>query len=186
MKLYTGRGDDGTTGLYYGGRVAKDAVSVQATGAVDEAQAALGTARGLVERGSEMDAVLVGAERALWTLMAELSTAPANRHKLVAGTSLVTSEMVSDLERVVDGFAERFEMPREFVLPGQGQLSAALDVARTVVRRAERLAVQAAEPGSEVVPFLNRLSTLCWALARFCECEPLAARPEAGASGRRQ
>ena len=70
--------------------------------------------------------------------MAEVATAPENRHKLVAGASLVTAEMVSALEARIDELNERFEMPKEFVVPGQNRVSAALDVARTVVRRAER------------------------------------------------
>jgi cob(I)alamin adenosyltransferase len=169
MQLYTRKGDDGTTGLLYGGRVRKDAPSVEANGAVDEAQAAIGLARAEVERGSEVDVLLVGAERDLWVLMAELATAPGNRHKLVAGTSLVTAEMVAGLETAVDGLGDRFELPAEFVIPGQDRVSALLDVARTVVRRAERLALGAAADDSQVVPYLNRLSTLLWVMARWQE-----------------
>ncbi len=110
--------------------------------------------------------------------MAELATAPSNRHKLVAGTSLVTSEMVGELESVVDALVERFEMPREFVIPGQARLPALIDVARTVVRRAERLAIAAAASDSQVVPYLNRLSTLLWVMARWQEQgQTLRSRP---------
>ena len=107
------------------------------------------------------------AERVLWVLMAELATAPANRHKLTPGTSLVTHEMVERIESVVDGLGARFELPAEFVIPGQERVPALLDVARTVTRRAERLALAAVAPGSEVVPYLNRLSTLLWVAARW-------------------
>ena len=169
MRLYTGKGDDGTTGLLYGGRVRKDAPIVEANGAVDEAQAAVGAARAEVERGSEVDRLLTGVERDLWVLMAELATAPENRHKLVGATSLVSRGMVSAVEASVDDLGERFELPAEFVLPGQDRLSALLDVARTVVRRAERLAVNVAAPGSEAVAYLNRLSTLLWVMARWQE-----------------
>jgi len=169
MQLYTRKGDDGTTGLLFGGRVRKDAPSVEANGAVDEAQAAIGVARAEVERGSEVDHLLVGAERDLWVLMAELATSAENRHKLVAGTSRVTTEMVSALEAVVDGLGTRFDLPAEFVIPGQDRLSALLDVARTVVRRAERMALPSAAPDSFVVPYLNRLSTLLWVMARWQE-----------------
>jgi len=169
MQLYTRKGDDGTTGLLYGGRVRKDAPSVEANGAADEAQAAIGLARAEVERGSEVDVLLVGVERDLWVLMAELATSAENRHKLVPGTSLVTPDMVGALEAVVDGLGGRFKLPAEFVIPGQDRLSALLDVARTVVRRAERLALAAAGPGSQVVPYLNRLSTLLWVMARWQE-----------------
>ncbi|HVM65134.1 MAG TPA: cob(I)yrinic acid a,c-diamide adenosyltransferase [Acidimicrobiales bacterium] len=169
MALYTRKGDDGTTGLLFGGRVPKDAPSVEANGAVDEAQAAIGAARAEVERGSEVDRLLVGAEHDLWVLMAELATSPENRRKLEGGKTMVTPEMVSHLESVVDELEARFPMPTEFVIPGQDRLPALLDVARTVVRRAERAAVPAAAPGSSVVPYLNRLSTLLWAMARWQE-----------------
>ncbi|MHB8467205.1 MAG: ATP:cob(I)alamin adenosyltransferase, partial [Acidimicrobiales bacterium] len=80
-------------------------------------------------------------------------------------------------EGVIASLAERFEMPTEFVLPGQSPVSASLDVARTVVRRAERWAVPVAAPDSRVVPYLNRLSTLLWAMARWQEHgDVLAAR----------
>ena len=167
--MYTRKGDDGTTGLLYGGRVRKDAPTIEANGAVDEEQAFIGLARAEVARGSEVDVILTGAEHDLWVLMAELATAPGNRHKLTPGTSLVTAEMVTRLETVVDGLAGRFEAPREFVIPGQARLPALLDVARTVVRRAERLALAAAAPDSHVVPYLNRLSSLLWVMARWQE-----------------
>jgi len=169
MQLYTRKGDDGTTGLLYGGRVRKDAPNVEANGAVDEAQATIGVARAEVDRGSEVDHLLTSAEHDLWVLMAELATSPENRHKLVAGTSRVSAEMLSALEATIDGLGARFDLPAEFVIPGQDRLSALLDVARTVVRRAERMALPAAAPDSLVVPYLNRLSTLLWVMARWQE-----------------
>ena len=138
VKIYTRKGDDGTTGLLYGGRVAKSSPAIEVNGAVDEAQAMLGLARAEAEAGSELDDILLDLERDLWVLMAEVATAPENRHKLTAGASLVTPEMVTALEVRIDTLNERFEMPTEFVMPGQNRVSAALDVARTVVRRAER------------------------------------------------
>src|SRR3954466_2970370 len=98
MRIYTRKGDDGTTGLLYGGRVAKDAPAPTAYGDVDEAQAVLGLARAECARGSELDELLIALERDLWVLMAELATDPANRHKLVDGASLVTDAMVTALE----------------------------------------------------------------------------------------
>src|SRR3954451_15259791 len=98
MKIYTRKGDDGTTGLYGGGRVPKDSAAPEAYGTVDEAQAALGVARAECERGGELDLLLVGVERDLWVLMGELATDESNRHKLVDGTSRVTPEMVAALE----------------------------------------------------------------------------------------
>lgn len=176
MKIYTRAGDDGTTGLLYGGRVAKDSALPTAYGTVDEAQAAIGLARADSERGGELDGLLLGLERDLWVLMAELATDPANRDKLVAGQSLVTDEMVAGLEALIDAVSARFDPPTEFVVPGETRLAAQLDVARTVVRRAERDALAAALPGSHAVPYLNRLSDLLWTLARWQEGRSLATR----------
>jgi cob(I)alamin adenosyltransferase len=169
MKIYTRKGDDGTTGLLYGGRVAKDSPAIEANGAVDEAQAALGMARAEADAGSELDALLVGLERDLYVLMAELATAPANRAKLVAGQTSVSGEMVDRLEELIDQLTERFAPITEFVLPGHDRVSAALDVARTVVRRAERHAIGLALSDSSVVAYLNRLSDLLWTMARWQE-----------------
>jgi len=176
MKIYTRKGDDGTTGLYGGGRVAKDSEAPEAYGTVDEAQAALGVARAACERGGELDELLVAIERDLWVLMAELATDTSNAHKLVDGTSRVTRAMVDALESRIDDYSGRFEPPTEFVVPGQTATAALLDVARTVVRRAERASLRAAADGSQVVPYLNRLSDLVWTLARWAEGHSLTAR----------
>ena len=175
-RIYTKKGDDGTTGLLYGGRTSKSSPRIEANGAVDEAQAAIGVARAETRRGSELDTILLGIERDLWVLMAEVATAPENRRKLAAGSTLVTAEMVSQLEDLIDEASGRFEQPAEFVLPGQSRLSALLDQARTVVRRAERCHGAIAVDGSYVGPYLNRLSDLLWVLARGAEGEHLAAR----------
>ncbi|MGH9055361.1 MAG: cob(I)yrinic acid a,c-diamide adenosyltransferase [Acidimicrobiales bacterium] len=169
MKIYTRKGDDGTTGLLFGGRVAKDSVVIAANGAVDEAQAALGVVRSHVERGSELDGLLVRVERDLYVLMAELATAEANRRKLQPGVSLVTEEMVSSLEGRIDDLTGRFPPLKDFVIPGHDEVAAGLDVARTVVRRAERASIGASPPGSLVVQYLNRLSDLVWTMARWQE-----------------
>lgn len=177
VKIYTRKGDDGTTGLLYGGRVGKDAPAIEANGAVDEAQAALGMARAEAELGSELDGLLVWLERDLWVLMAEVATAADNRQKLTPGRTSVTPEMVVALEASIDDLSARFEMPTEFVVPGQNRVAAALDVARTVVRRAERLMVATSVPeGSSVPAYLNRLSDLLWTMARWQEGEHLATR----------
>jgi cob(I)alamin adenosyltransferase len=180
MKIYTKKGDDGTTGLLFGGRVRKDDARIELNGAVDEAQAALGVARAEAEPGSPLDELLVAVERDLWVLMAEVATADANRHKLSAGATLVTPEMVEALEGHIDRIGELSEMPKEFVVPGQGRTAAALDLARTVVRRAERLSLALGTEGSHVVPYLNRLSDLCWTMARWQEAEHLLTRTPAG------
>jgi cob(I)alamin adenosyltransferase len=179
VKVYTRKGDDGTTGLLYGGRVRKDSALPVAYGTVDEAQALLGLARAEVERDSDLDRLLVELERDLWVVMAELATDPANHHKLTPGQSRATADMVSRLEGLIDDCSARFEPPTEFVVPGQNRVAALLDVARTVVRRAERAVLRAGLPDeSQVVPYLNRLSDLVWTLARWQDGEDvLPVRP---------
>jgi len=168
--VYTRTGDDGTTGLLFGGRVAKDSPITEACGDVDEAQAAIGVARA-VAAGADplLEAILVDVARDLWVLMAELATAPANRRKLETGTTLVTPEMVVALERRIDQVSKMFSPPREFVVPGSDPVSASLDMARTIVRRAERHAVAMVAAGSHAATYLNRLSDLMWSLARWQE-----------------
>lgn len=169
MAHYTGKGDNGTTGLLYGGRVPKDSALPMAYGAVDEAQAFIGLARSNFEPGSEVDDYLVHVARDLWVLMAELATLPENRHKLTPGSMAVDQPMLDTLERFVDEVEARFEVPKEFVVPGQHRGAAAIDVARAVVRRCERHAVTAAVEDSLAIPYLNRLSSLLWAMARWVE-----------------
>jgi cob(I)alamin adenosyltransferase len=168
-RIYTKRGDDGTTGLLFGGRVRKDSTQIDVNGVVDEAQSAMGLARAATQSGSEVNERLIALARDLYVLMAEVATAPENRHKLVAGTSLVTGEMVTALEQGIDELLSRFAMPSDFTIPGENPVAAALDFARTVVRRAERLAVSDPVEGSFVLAYLNRLSDLLWAMARWQE-----------------
>jgi cob(I)alamin adenosyltransferase len=174
MKVYTRTGDDGTTGLLYSGRVRKDDVGPEAYGDVDEAVSALGLARATTEAGSELHELLVRLQRELFVVGAELATAPENRSKLQPEVSLVTAEMVSRLEPIIDDVTARFDPPKEFVLPGQTACAAALDFARTVIRRAERASVAATGAGwlgadSQVVPYLNRIADLVYTLARWQE-----------------
>lgn len=170
MKIYTKTGDDGTTGLLYGGRVSKDSALIEANGAVDEAQASLGLVRAEVERDSELDDLLVGLERDLYVLMAEIATEARNRRKLKPGVSLVTPQMVESVESRIDDLSGRFPPITDFVIPGHDRVAAALDLARTATRRAERAALRAApEGGSLVVQYLNRLSDLLWTMARWQE-----------------
>jgi len=181
MKVYTRTGDDGTTGLLYGGRAGKDDVGPDAYGAVDEAVSALGVARAETEPASELNELLTRIQRELFVVGAELATAPDNRRKLTPEVSLVTAEMVTKLEPVIDDITARFEAPHEFVLPGENRVAAALDLARTIVRRAERASVAATRAGwlgseSHVVPYLNRLADLVYTLARWQEGQSRAVR----------
>lgn len=180
MDISTKTGDDGTTGLFYGGRVAKNDAAPNAYGAVDEAQACIGLARAAAGPGADLDAMLTAMCRDLYVAMAELATAPENRHKLAGGSTLVTDSMVESLDAVGDLVSDRFTMPTEFVIPGESEVAARLDVARTVVRRAERECIDAVHDGSSVIPYLNRLSDVLWTLARWQEGSSRTSRSTSG------
>jgi cob(I)alamin adenosyltransferase len=167
VKITTKTGDDGTTGLFYGGRVPKNSALPRAYGAVDEAQAFVALARA-ESSDDELSDLLGRICKDLYVLMAELATLPENRDKLEDGTTRVTAAMVDALEAIMDDLAGRFEPPTEFVIPGGAKVPALLDVARTVVRRAERESIGAADEG-QAVRYLNRLSDLLWAMARWQE-----------------
>ncbi len=112
----------------------------------------------------------------MWIVMAELATDDANRRKLADGETRVTQEMVDRLEATIDDVVGRFDAPTEFVVPGDSEIGAQLDLARTVVRRAERAAVGVGDDDSLAVAYLNRLSDTLWALARWAEGESTPAR----------
>jgi cob(I)alamin adenosyltransferase len=170
MRIYTRSGDDGTTGLLYGGRVSKADPAAEAYGTTDEAVAVIGLARALSDQPA-LQAILLGVQRDLFVLGADLATNPAQRSKLKPQVSLVTGDMVKSLERRIDEAVEEHPLPEEFVVPGATPVSAALDVARTVVRRAERRAVELQATGADVNPeaikYLNRLSDFLFVLARW-------------------
>jgi cob(I)alamin adenosyltransferase len=175
VRITTKKGDDGTTGLLFGGRVPKDAPRPIAYGEVDEAQATLGVVR--AQAPAELAGIVLGIERDLWVVMAELATDVENVGKLTDGQNRTTEAMVDALGATMDAIADRFEPPTEFVVPGESAVAAALDVSRTVVRRAERAAVTALrDQESWVVPYLNRLSDLLWTLARWQEGESRTTR----------
>jgi cob(I)alamin adenosyltransferase len=180
----TGRGDDGTTGLLFGGeRISKDDPRTEAFGAIDEAIAALGLARaelavkaehGTLPRAiARLPEVLLRVQRDLFVAGAELATAPDAANRQRPGETRVTVQMVSGLDELLDETEAHVALPREFVVPGETRLSASLELARTIVRRAERraVAVRKAEPLPEdqLVPYLNRLADLLWILARAAE-----------------
>src|ERR1700750_1123696 len=121
-KIYTRKGDDGSTGLLYGGRVDKDSSGPDAYGAVDETVSMLGLARAEAERGSELDDLLIRLQRELFVVGAELATAPEQRDKLTPGVSRSTHEMVAALEPVIDDVTARYDPPTEFVLPGENRV----------------------------------------------------------------
>jgi cob(I)alamin adenosyltransferase len=180
----TRRGDDGTTGLLYGGeRIAKDDLRTETYGTIDEAVAALGLARaqlgvksrlGALSPGfGDLPSVILRLQRELFVAAAELATNPDAWDRLVDGTSRVSSEMVDGIESLLRDLEAHIEMPSEFVVPGETPTSAALELARTTLRRAERRAVTLGRegliPGPHLLPYLNRLADLLWVLARAAE-----------------
>ena len=168
--IYTRRGDAGETGLLYGGRVSKDDDRVQACGACDEAVSALGLARSLCEDEEVRDAIAT-VQLDLFKVGAELATDVNSRHLLKKHFMPVTPEMVEELESRIDGLQSRMELPRAFILPGASPGSSALDLARALVRRAERLVVGLERSGLlgnvEVLRYLNRLADYLFVLGRY-------------------
>ncbi|HEY6779684.1 MAG TPA: cob(I)yrinic acid a,c-diamide adenosyltransferase, partial [Thermoleophilaceae bacterium] len=162
-----------TTGLWYGGRVPKFDGRPEAYGSIDEAASALGVCRARAERGSELHTDILGLQNELFVAAAELATAPEAADRLEPGVSKVTPEMAQALEAVIDRYMDRVDLPPKFVIPGGTELSAQLDVARTAVRRAERRVSALAHAGEladpTVLTYLNRLSDVLFAMARFAD-----------------
>ncbi len=180
MRIYTKKGDDGTTGLLYGGRVTKDDPRTEVYGTLDEVVSALGVARaaGLVERVEE---IVVRLQREMFVAGAQLATAPENQAKLEDAVSKVTPAMTERAETDIDALIERHPLPEEFILPGETMSSAGLDLARSTVRRAERQAVALQRtrliPDDEILRYLNRVSDLLFTLARSRRPSAVSARP---------
>lgn len=183
--MATGRGDDGTTGLLFGGeRIRKDDLRTEAYGTLDEAVAALGLARAELAMKEQYGVLsssfggladlILRLQRELFVAGAELATNPEAREKQRDGETRVSQAMVESLDGVLREMEAAIELPREFVVPGETRVSASLELARTTVRRAERRAVtlaagDAAIAGGNVIPYLNRLADLLWILARVAE-----------------
>jgi cob(I)alamin adenosyltransferase len=167
-RIYTKTGDDGTTGLLYGGRVPKDDAATEAYGTTDEAVAALGVARAAAEPPLAQE--ILDLQRELFVVGADLAANPDERQKLEEGVSLVTPAMTERLERRIDELVAERALPKAFVVPGANAGSATLDLARSIVRRAERQVVglerERREVNPEVRRYLNRLSDLLFFLAR--------------------
>lgn len=175
-RIYTRKGDDGTTSLWYGGRVAKTDARTEAYGSIDEAGAALGVARSLCgSEHAELATDILRVQRELFVAGAELATSPEAEERLQEGISRIDDDMVSALEPMIDRYMDRVDLPPKFVISGGTALSAQLDVARTVIRRAERRTVALMEGGElaseAVMKYLNRASDLVFAMARFADVD---------------
>lgn len=185
-RIYTKLGDDGSTGLLFGGRTAKSDPLVDTLGSIDETVAALGTARAACS-DRVLAATILRIQRDLFVVAADLAANPRARDRLVPGVSLVTPAMTARVEQQIDEVTAAHPLRPVFVVPGANPVSAALDVARTIVRRAERRLVgeQPAErdrlagdgpvgdsadrdhPGRDHrLAYLNRVSDLLFVLAR--------------------
>jgi cob(I)alamin adenosyltransferase len=176
VKIYTKKGDDGTTSLWYGGRVPKHHGRTDAYGTLDEACSLLGVARALCgPEHEELAADVLRLQDYIFIAGSELATAPEAAERLEDGVSRTTEKMVAELEQLIDRYMARVELPPKFVIPGGNQLSAQLDVARTVVRRAERRVSELNEAGEiaseTVIHFLNRASDAVYAMARYADID---------------
>lgn len=176
VKIYTKKGDDGTTSLWYGGRVPKHHGRTDAYGTLDEACSQLGVARALCgPEQQQLAADILRLQDDIFVAGAELATAPEAAARLEDGVSRTTEEMVSELERLIDRYMEQVELPPKFVIPGGNQLSAQLDVARTTIRRAERRISELNEAGEisseTVIHFVNRASDAIYAMARYADVD---------------
>ncbi len=164
--LYTRKGDDGNTGLLGEGRVPKYHPIPEAVGTLDEANASLGLAR-FACQSERSKFLLLNVQRDLYQIMAEISASPDNASRFRS----VDGERVNWLEDKVDQVGKLVQMPREFIVPGDSHAGAALALARTIVRRAERLVVFLAHEdiveNKEILRYLNRLSSLCFVLELY-------------------
>jgi cob(I)alamin adenosyltransferase len=181
----TGRGDDGTTALLFGGeRVSKDDLRTEAYGAVDEAVAALGLARAELSSAARdrelspdlarLASQILRIQRELFVVGAELATNPDARDKARDDVTRVSQQMVDGMDEMLREVEGRIVLPKEFVVPGETRLSAGLEMGRTVLRRAERRAVTLSLSDevlahSRLLPYLNRLADLLWVMARAAE-----------------
>ncbi len=174
MSIVTKTGDKGETSLMYGHRVPKSDPRVDAYGCVDELTAALGLARSIATDKFISDEILA-AQKDLIVVMGELATAPADRERYAKdGFHITTPAMVDRVTGViVDLEKDESLYPKDWVIPGGTRVSAALDFARTTCRRAERhisaFGANDVKFNVEILRYLNRLSDLCWVLARYVE-----------------
>ena len=170
MKVYTKRGDKGDTSLLFGGRVSKADPRCEAYGATDTAVSAMGLARALCEN-EWVKETLLRVQREMFTVGAELATDPSQYRALRDKFSVVTADMVSKLERYIDEIDAQIDLPPAFIVPGASAGSAALDLARGLLRESERRVVALDQEKklatTEVLRYLNRMSDLLFMLARL-------------------
>ncbi len=169
-RVYTKFGDAGETSLLYGGRVSKNSPNTEAYGITDEAVSAMGMARAFTS-DQRVNDLLRELQRELFTIAAELATDPDKYELFQQHFQPVTVEMVDHLEEAIDTLEQDFTMPTVFILPGGSPASAAIDLARCIIRTAERRVVAMAEQelltNGLIMSYLNRLGDLLFVLARY-------------------
>tara|TARA_Y100000590_G_scaffold189451_5_gene215826 strand:+ start:312 stop:872 length:561 start_codon:yes stop_codon:yes gene_type:complete len=169
-KIYTKYGDDGDTGLLYGGRVSKADLRCEAYGTVDEAISSLGLARSLA-KSNEIKPIIKEIQEDLFTIGAELATDLTQYDLLVKHFRITTNDMISKLEQFIDSLNDQLTLPRQFIIPGGSPASGALDLSRSIIRRAERRVVSLKDmdllKNSLVLKYLNRSADLIFIMARF-------------------
>jgi cob(I)alamin adenosyltransferase len=170
MSIVTKTGDKGETSLMYGRRVPKTDPRVEASGAIDELTAALGMARSVC-KDKFVSNQIFAVQKDLIIVMGELATLPEDRPRyLKDGFQLTSTAMIDRITLViVDLEKDKSLYPKDWVIPGGNPVSAALDLARTICRRAERNVTSLKDLNPEILRYLNRLSDLCWVLARYLE-----------------
>jgi cob(I)alamin adenosyltransferase len=170
MSIVTKTGDEGETSLMYGRRLPKDNPRSEAYGAVDELTAALGLARANCEDKFVTEQIFA-VQNELINVMGELSTLPEDRQRYAKdGFQIVDTKMVDRVGAViVDLEKDKSLYPKDWVIPGANPVSAALDLARTICRRAERAVATLRDPNKEILRYLNRLSDFCWIVARYVD-----------------
>jgi cob(I)alamin adenosyltransferase len=173
-QVYTKTGDEGETGLLYGGRVSKTDPRVEAYGTVDEATAALGLARAMAD-DQRVKELLLRLQRDLFTVAAELATTPDQYETFRKNFKPITPEFTTFLENCIEDLKPDTPLPRAFIIPGATGASAALDLARTILRRAERhtvaLKISGLLANQETLRYLNRMGDLLFILARYLDRE---------------
>ena len=170
MKIYTKSGDEGETGLLFGGRISKADIRTEAYGSTDHAVSAIGLARALSDDERVKD-ILLEVQREMFMIGAELATDNSNRHHLLRRFRIVSEDDVARLESLIDQLNEEVRLPPKFIIPGASPGSAAIDVARTQTRNAERRVIELRNrdmlPNAQIMIYLNRLSDLLFMLARY-------------------
>lgn len=175
MKTFNKRGDEGETSLFLGPRVPKSDAHCEAYGTIDEAVSAMGLSRSLSAK-PKVRSMLLAAQKDLFVLAAELATPPQSHDRLAREYPVITDSDVQRLEGLIEEMEKTVRMPESFVVPGDSPASAAIHVARAMVRRAERRVVGLREagqvPNPEVLKYLNRLADFLFTLSLYEEAGP--------------